>query len=89
MQIMTLSFQRWINIIHHGGTGILYNGIKFNKPSVIIPHDYDQFDYAVRAEIAEIGFPASLKSRKSVIDAVGKMLNKKGMEKAGENVGRL
>ena len=68
-------------IIHHGGTGILYNGIKFNKPSVIIPHDYDQFDYAVRAEIAESGFPASLKSRKSVIDAVGKMLNKKEWKK--------
>ena len=68
-------------IIHHGGTGILYNGIKFNKPSVIIPHDYDQFDYAVRAEIAEIGFSASLKSRKSIIDAVGKMLNRKEWKK--------
>ncbi len=68
-------------IIHHGGTGILYNGIKFNKPSVIIPHDYDQFDYAVRADIAGIGIPASLKSKDSIIKAVGKMLAKKDWRK--------
>ncbi len=64
-------------IIHHGGTGILYNGIKYNKPSVIIPHDYDQFDYAVRADLAEIGIPAKLKSRKSIIRAVGEMFERK------------
>ena len=33
-------------VIHHGGTGVLYSCIKYNKPAVIIPHDYDQFDYA-------------------------------------------
>jgi len=68
-------------VIHHGGAGILYSCIKYNKPAVIIPHDYDQFDYAVRAELSEIGFSANLKSRKSVIDAVGKMLNKKEWKK--------
>lgn len=35
-------------IIHHGGAGIFYEAIRYNKPSLILPHDYDQFDYAVR-----------------------------------------
>lgn len=38
-------------VIHHGGAGILYNCIEYAKPSLIIPRDYDQFDYAVRAEL--------------------------------------
>ena len=41
-------------VIHHGGAGILYSCIKYNKPAVIIPHDYDQFDYGVRADLAEL-----------------------------------
>jgi len=32
-------------VIHHGGAGILYSCIKYNKPAVIVPPDYDQFDY--------------------------------------------
>ena len=63
-------------VIHHGGAGILYSCIKYNKPAVIVPHDYDQFDYAVRADLAKIGIPAKLKSRKSVLKAFKKMLKK-------------
>lgn len=37
-------------VIHHGGAGILYNCIEYGKPALIIPRDYDQFDYAARAE---------------------------------------
>ncbi|RRD39548.1 glycosyl transferase [Leptotrichia sp. OH3620_COT-345] len=71
-------------IIHHGGTGVLYNCIKYNKPSVVIPHDYDQFDYAVRIILSDVGIIANLKSEKSVIKAVEKMLNRsewKNLEK--------
>lgn len=64
-------------IIHHGGAGVFYKAIKFNKPSVIIPHDYDQFDYAVRAKIADVGIPAKLHSEKSIINAFNQLLNKK------------
>ena len=56
-------------VIHHGGAGILYSCIKYNKPAVIIPHDYDQFDYGVRADLAKIGIVAKLKSRKSILRA--------------------
>ena len=64
-------------VIHHGGAGILYSCIKHNKPAIIIPHDYDQFDYGVRADLAEIAFVAKLKSRKSILKAFEMMLNKK------------
>jgi len=54
-------------VIHHGGAGILYSCIKHNKPAVIIPHDYDQFDYGVRADLAKIAYVANLKSKKSIM----------------------
>ncbi|MGX7420255.1 glycosyltransferase [Carnobacterium gallinarum] len=61
-------------VIHHGGAGILYNCIKFKKPALIIPHDYDQFDYAVRAEWAGIGIVAKKRKlnqiRKKFIDLI-------------------
>ena len=63
-------------VIHHGGAGILYNAIKYNRPSVIIPHDYDQFDFAVRAKIADIGIPARLKDRNSIESAIREMINR-------------
>ena len=64
-------------VIHHGGAGILYNAIKYNKPSVIIPHDYDQFDFAVRGKIADIGIPAKLKDINSIENALRELLNRK------------
>lgn len=75
-------------VIHHGGAGILYSCIKYNKPAVVIPHDYDQFDYAVRADLAKIGIIAKLKSRKTVLQAFKKMLQKKdwnNLEKLSKN----
>lgn len=63
-------------VIHHGGAGILYNCIKYNKPAVIMPFDYDQFDYATRADIAKIALIANMKKEKTIIKAVGKMLEK-------------
>ncbi len=67
-------------VIHHGGAGILYNAIKYNKPSVIIPHDYDQFDFAVRGKIADVGIPANLKDIESIEKALGEMLGRKEWE---------
>ena len=71
-------------VIHHGGTGVLYSCIKYNKPAVIIPHDYDQFDYAVRADLAEIGIPAKLKSGKSIINSFEKMIQRKEWNNLGK-----
>ena len=64
-------------VIHHGGAGIFYQCIIYGKPALILPHDYDQFDYGVRADLAEIAFVAKLKSRKSILKAFDKMINKR------------
>lgn len=64
-------------IIHHGGAGILYSCIKFKKPSLIIPHDYDQFDYAVRAELSDIAIIEKSKKKKNIKIAFDKLLRRK------------
>ncbi len=45
-------------VIHHGGTGALYAAILAGRPSLIVPHDYDQFDWAARA----VHFGAAIRS---------------------------
>lgn len=42
-------------VIHHGGAGITYSAIRAGKPSVVWPHDYDQFDFAARVVAAGAG----------------------------------
>lgn len=39
-------------VIHHGGAGIMYYCLKLNKPALVYPVDYDQFDHAARLEAA-------------------------------------
>ncbi|WP_321387734.1 glycosyltransferase [uncultured Enterococcus sp.] len=63
-------------VIHHGGAGILYNCIKYQKPALILPHDYDQFDYAVRAEHAGIAMTTKKKKTKQVIGKLRELLQK-------------
>lgn len=45
-------------VIHHGGAGIFYQCIVYSKPALILPHDYDQFDFAVRGVEANIATSA-------------------------------
>jgi UDP:flavonoid glycosyltransferase YjiC (YdhE family) len=35
-------------VLHHGGAGIAYATILAGRPHVVVPHDYDHFDYAAR-----------------------------------------
>lgn len=35
-------------VIHHGGAGIMYHCLLKAIPSIVVPHDYDQFDHAAR-----------------------------------------
>lgn len=46
---------RFNAVIHHGGAGITYSCIKYKKPCLVVPHDYDQFDFAARIEYSKIG----------------------------------
>lgn len=45
-------------VIHHGGAGVFYNCIREAKPALILPHDYDQADYAIRGLAAGIALVA-------------------------------
>jgi len=42
-------------VIHHGGAGITYAAILHGIPSIAVPHDYDQFDFAARIEHHHLG----------------------------------
>jgi len=42
-------------VIHHGGAGITYSAVRAGVPSLVIPHDYDQFDFAARVRAAGAG----------------------------------
>ncbi len=42
-------------VVHHGGAGITYAAILHGKPSLVVPHDYDQFDFAARIEYHGLG----------------------------------
>ena len=90
MVIDYLSYEKYFScfdyIIHHGGAGITYNAIKYRKPSLVIPHDYDQFDFAARIEYFNIGLRGkSIKNSKNMI----KKLNELFMIKEWRNLEKL
>lgn len=67
-------FKEFDYIIHHGGAGITYNCIKYQKPSLVIPHDYDQYDFAARIEYFDIGIKAkNIKNTKDIIKKLEKL----------------
>lgn len=45
-------------IIHHGGAGVTYAAILGGIPSVVVPRDYDQFDFAARIVHHQLGLRA-------------------------------
>ncbi len=45
-------------VIHHGGTGIAYSTIAAGLPSLVVPHDFDQFDMAARIAWHGLGLRA-------------------------------
>lgn len=46
-------------VVHHGGTGIAYSAIAAGLPSLVVPHDFDQFDMAARIEWHGLGLRAT------------------------------
>ena len=46
---------RFSAVIHHGGAGVTYAAVLAGIPAVVVPHDYDQFDYAARIEHFHLG----------------------------------
>jgi UDP:flavonoid glycosyltransferase YjiC (YdhE family) len=47
-----LDYERFLTrfdaVVHHGGAGITYHGLRAGLPAVVWPQDYDQFDFAAR-----------------------------------------
>ena len=63
-------------VIHHGGAGIFYQCIIYGKPALILPHDYDQFDYAVRGVEAGVAYTAKRDNSKEIGQAFDRILAK-------------
>ena len=60
--------------IHHGGAGILYSCIAHGVPALFVPHDYDQFDYAARGQLAGAGLRVSGKSQKALKNRLDQLM---------------
>ena len=63
-------------VIHHGGAGIFYQCIIYGKPALILSHDYDQFDYAVRGVEAGVAFSSKRDNSKEIGQAFDRLLAK-------------
>ena len=63
-------------VIHHGGAGIFYQCIIYGKPALILPHDYDQFDYVVRGVEAGVAYTAKRDNSKEIGQAFDRLLAK-------------
>ena len=68
-------------VIHHGGAGIFYQCIIYGKPALILPHDYDQFDYAVRGVEAGVALSANKEDTRAIGQAFDNLLAKEDWSK--------
>lgn len=59
-------------VIHHGGAGITYACLLAGKPSVVVPQDYDQPDFAARV----VHFGAGVRVGSLRVEALGPALQK-------------
>lgn len=71
-------------VIHHGGAGITYAAIAFGKPSVVIPHDFDQFDFAARIEAKGAGVRVRKLRSNAAIKAIPRILNRENFPRLDE-----
>ncbi len=61
-------------VIHHGGAGITYSTIRAGRPAVVVPHDYDQFDFAARIAAARAGVVVRRLDPRPAADALERAL---------------
>jgi UDP:flavonoid glycosyltransferase YjiC (YdhE family) len=62
-------------VVHHGGAGITYSAIRAGRPAVVVPHDYDQFDFAARIAAARAGRVVRRLDPRRVAEALGLALS--------------
>ena len=64
-------------VIHHGGAGIFFQCIKNGIPALILPHDYDQYDYAIRGVEAGVVLQAPKDKSQKIAQAFEQLLARK------------
>ncbi|NOT61577.1 MAG: glycosyltransferase family 1 protein [Acidobacteria bacterium] len=68
------NLERFDAIIHHGGAGVTYAALLAGVPSLVVPHDYDQFDYAAR--LAYHGLGLRVRSLSQAAEALPRLLDR-------------
>lgn len=63
-------------VIHHAGAGIMMSCVEREIPSLLLPKDYDQPDFAARAELAQIGLVARKQTDTEVLRLFEEMLQR-------------
>ena len=61
-------------VVHHGGAGIVYSCIRAGRPSLICPHDYDQFDFAQRVHAGGAGLRVAALDAPAAVAALRTLL---------------
>lgn len=61
-------------VVHHGGAGITYSAVRAGRPSLVCPHDYDQFDFAARVVAAGAGESVRRLDSARAVAALGRLL---------------
>ena len=68
-------------VIHHGGAGIFFQCIKNGIQALILRHDYDQYDYAIRGVEIGVALQAPMDKSQKIAQAFKQLLE----EKTGPN----
>lgn len=67
-------FPRAAAIVHHGGVGTTGQALRAGRPMLVVPHAFDQFDNAARAE--RLGVALTLPARRYRADRVADALDR-------------
>ena len=69
------NLERFDAIIHHGGAGVTYAAILAGIPSLVVPRDYDQFDYAARIVHHGLGLGVRSLAGKAAVESLERLLD--------------
>jgi UDP:flavonoid glycosyltransferase YjiC (YdhE family) len=64
-------------VIHHGGAGVTYAAILAGLPNLVVPRDYDQFDYAARIVYHRLGLRIGSLAGRAAAESLERLLDRK------------
>jgi UDP:flavonoid glycosyltransferase YjiC (YdhE family) len=68
---------RFDAILHHGGSGVAYAAILAGLPSLVVPRDYDQFDYAARIVYHRLGLRVRSLAGKRAAESLERVIDRR------------